>query len=262
MYYFSPMDLLPDIEVIEPYPAIYIKSLDVIVISDLHLGYEGVMAEYHGLFIPRTQFRKELDVITKITEIKKAGTIIITGDLKHEFSETTYIEFKEAKAMFEFLKSRFKRIVVIKGNHDNYLFYVTRKYDTELLESLLLDGFLFIHGDVIPEQKDLEKADVVIMGHEHPAIALFDEVGAKEKIKTFLIGGLNGKKLIVMPALSPLASGTDINLAHNEELLSPVLKELVDIDKLKVVGIDEETGSLYFGELGKLSRGFYSKNTF
>lgn len=183
------MNLLPGIEIIEPYPAIYIESLDAIVISDLHLGYEGVMAEYHGLFIPRTQFRKELDVLTKITEIKKAGTIIITGDLKHEFSETTYIEFKEARAMF-------------------------------------------------------------------------DEVGAKEKIKTFLIGGLNGKKLIVMPALSPLASGTEINLARREELLSPVLKELVDIDKLKVVGIDEETGSLYFGELGKLSRGFYSKSTF
>lgn len=248
------MNLLHGIEIIEPYPALYIKSMDAIVISDLHLGYEGVMAEYHGLFIPRTQFKKELGILKKITESRKAGTIIITGDLKHEFSETTYIEFKEVRAMFEFLKTGFKRIVVIKGNHDNYLFYVTRKYDIELPDSLLLDGFLFIHGDVLPEKKELEKAEVIIMGHEHPAIGLFDEVGAKEKIKTFLVGEVNGKKLIVMPALSPLASGTEINLARREELLSPVLKELVDIDKLKVIGIDEETGSLDFGELGKLRR--------
>lgn len=246
------MNLLHGIEIIEPYPAIYIERLDAIVISDLHLGYEGVMAEYHGLFIPRTQFRKELNILTKITEIKKADTMIITGDLKHEFSETTYIEFKEAKAMFEFLKTGFKRIVVIKGNHDNYLFYGTRKYGIELLDSLLLNSFLFIHGDVIPEQKDLKKADVIIMGHEHPAIALFDEVGAKEKIKVFLIGNLDGKKFIVMPAFSPLAQGTEVNLARREELLSPILKELLDIDKLKVIGIDEETGSLDFGELGKL----------
>lgn len=78
MYYFSPMDLLPDIEVIEPYPAIYIKSLDAIVISDLHLGYEGVMAEYHGLFIPRTQFRKEL---VDIDKLKVVGIDEETGSL-------------------------------------------------------------------------------------------------------------------------------------------------------------------------------------
>ncbi len=89
------MNLLPGIEIIEPYPAIYITSLDTIVISDLHLGYEGVMAEYHGLFIPRTQFKKELNALEKMNEIKKASTIVLTGDIKHEFSETTYIEFKE-----------------------------------------------------------------------------------------------------------------------------------------------------------------------
>jgi putative SbcD/Mre11-related phosphoesterase len=248
------MNLLPGTEIIEPYPALYIESIDTIIISDLHLGYEGVMAEYHGLFIPRTQFRKELAMLGKITEKQKASTLVITGDFKHEFSETTYIEFKEARAMFEFLKTMFKRIVVIKGNHDNYLFYITRKYEIELPDSLSLDSFLFIHGDVIPEQNELEKAEVIVMGHEHPAIALFDEVGAKEKIKAFLIGELNEKKLIVMPALSPLASGTEINLARREDLLSPVLKELVDMDKFKVIGIDEETGSLDFGELGRLRR--------
>lgn len=36
--------------------------------------------------------------------------------------------------------------------------------------------------------------------------------------------------------------------------LSPILKELVYLDDFKVIGIDEETGSLEFGELGKLRR--------
>jgi len=248
------MNLLPGIEIIEPYPALYIESIDTIVISDLHLGYEGVMAEYHGLFIPRTQFRKELGILEKITEVRKASTIVIAGDIKHEFSETTYIEFKEVRALFEFLKTGFKRIVAIKGNHDNYIIYVTRKYDVELHDFLFIDSFLFIHGDVIPEQKDVEKAEVIIMGHEHPAIALFDEVGAKEKMKAFLLGNLNGKKLIVMPALSPLAAGTEINVIARDEMLSPILKERVDIDSFKVIGIDEETGSLEFGMLGDLRR--------
>lgn len=190
--------------------------------------------------------------LTKIIERKKASTIIITGDVKHEFSETTYHEFKEVRDLFEFLKTIYKRIIVIKGNHDNYLFYITRRYGVELYDQLILDSFLFIHGDVIPE--GFGKASIIIMGHEHPAIALFDEVGAKEKINSFLLGDLGKGKILVMPAFSPLAYGTEINLIPREEILSPVLKELVDVDKLWVMGIDEETGCLDFGELGKLRR--------
>lgn len=246
------MKPLSGIEIIQPYPAIYIQAIDSIVISDLHLGYEGVLAEYHGVFLPKTQFRKELEILAVITEIKKANTIVITGDIKHEFSETTYTEFKEVTQLFEFLKNRFKRVVVIKGNHDNYLYYVAKKHDVEIYDVLLLNSILFVHGDRIPEQRYIKEADMIIMGHEHPAITLFDQVGVKEKIKVFLIGNLKDKKIIVMPAFSPLAYGTEINLISEKEILSPILKELVDIDKLRVMGIDEDAGCLEFGELGKL----------
>jgi len=245
------MNILNKIEIIEPYPALYIKELDAIVISDLHLGYEGIMAE-QGILVPKIQFKKEMRVLTKIMEMRKASTIIIAGDVKHEFSETTYHEFKEVRDLFEFLKTRYKRVIVIKGNHDNYLFYITRRYDVELYDQLVLGDFLFIHGDVVPG--DFGRAGIIIMGHEHTAIALFDEVGGKEKIKAFLLGDLGKGKVLVMPAFSPLAYGTEINLIPREEILSPVLKELVDVDKLWVIGIDEETGCLDFGELGKLRR--------
>ncbi len=97
------------------------------------------------------------------------------------------------------------------------------------------DGILFIHGDV--ELPDLENAGMIIMGHEHPAIALFDEIGAKEKIKAFLAGKFGEKELIVLPAFSPLAQGTEINLIPREELLSPLLKDHASMDSLKVIGL-------------------------
>jgi len=246
------MKPIPEIEILEPYPAVYIQAIDAIVISDLHLGYEGVMAEYYGVFLPKTQLRKELEALTKITSFKKASTIVITGDLKHEFSETTYAEFREVTQLFEFLKNRFKRIIVIKGNHDNYLYYVAKKHNVEIYDALLLNNFLFIHGDVIPKQRYVEEADIIFMGHEHPAIALFDQVGVKEKIKAFLIGNLKDKRIVVMPAFSPIAHGSEINLIPVEDMLSPILKKLVDVDKIEIIGIDEDTGCLEFGELGKL----------
>ncbi|MEM3572070.1 MAG: phosphoesterase, partial [Candidatus Bathyarchaeia archaeon] len=88
------MKILENIELIDCFPAIYIESIDSMVIADLHLGYEGIMAE-QGFFIPKVQFKKEMDMLSKIINKKKANRIIINGDIKHEFSETSYHEFIE-----------------------------------------------------------------------------------------------------------------------------------------------------------------------
>lgn len=245
------MKISNKIEIIEPYPAIYIEDLDTLVIADLHLGYEGIMAE-QGMLIPKVQFEKEMQMLSGIIERQKARQIIINGDVKHEFSETTHHEFKEVRDFLSFLKSHFEKVIVVKGNHDNFIFYLTKKYEVELYDELLLKDFLFVHGHKIPKDFDKGKANFVIIGHEHPAIALFDEIGAKERINCFLSGEIKNKKILVMPAFSYLAYGSEVNVIPKEELLSPILRDLVDIDKFKVVGISKETGCLKFTELGKL----------
>jgi len=59
------MNILDKIEIIEPYPALYIQELDAIVVSDLHLGYEGIMAE-QGILVPKIRSRKGLISLNKI----------------------------------------------------------------------------------------------------------------------------------------------------------------------------------------------------
>jgi hypothetical protein len=114
------------IEIIEPYPAIYIPEIDAIAIADLHLGYEGIMAE-QGMLIPKVQFKKEIGMLRKIIEKKQAERIIINGDVKHEFSETSYHEFKEVSDLLEFLEKNFEEVIVIKGNHDNFIARVAKR---------------------------------------------------------------------------------------------------------------------------------------
>lgn len=247
------MKLLKDIEIIEPYPAVYIKDIDSIIIADLHLGYEGIMAE-QGTLIPKVQFKKEMQMLKGIISKKRARQIIIDGDVKHEFSETTYHEFKEVKDLFYFLKSVFDSVILIKGNHDNFIYSLTSKHTIELYDELLLKNFLFIHGHKLPKEFEKKKAKVVIIGHEHPAIALFDEIGAKEKMDCFLFGGMKNKKILVLPAFSYLAQGSEVNIIPREELLSPILKNFVNIDDLRVIGTSEETGSLDFSTLSKLRK--------
>jgi len=241
-----------NIEIIECFPAIYIESIDSIVIADLHLGYEGIMAE-QGIFIPKIQFKKELDMLSKIIKKKKASRIIINGDIKHEFSETSYHEFIEVSDLLNFLKNNFKEIILIKGNHDNYIARVSNRYNVKLYEEFKINEFYFLHGHKIPIDFMRNDVKTIIIAHEHPAIALYDEIGVKEKIDCLLYGDMkDGRKIIVLPAFSYFAQGSDVNILPKEELLSPILREYVDIDELNVIGISEEVGCLIFPKIGEI----------
>ncbi len=241
------MKILEKIEIIKPYLAIYIKDIEAIAIADLHLGYEGIMAE-KGVFIPKTQFKKELATLQKIFKRKKAKRIIINGDIKHEFSETSYHEFREVRDLLEFLKKKCEEVMLVKGNHDNYINSLANRLGVAVYDELEIGDYHFSHGHRTPEKS---KAKCLIIAHEHPAIALYDEVGGREKINCLLYGSDRNKKIVVLPAFSTLAMGSDVNIVPKQELLSPVLRE-IDVDMLKVIGISEETGCLDFHELGKL----------
>lgn len=243
------MKIFNSIELIEPYPAIYIEELDLISIADLHLGYEGILAE-QGIFMPKVQYKKILNDVRKISELKKASKILINGDIKHEFSETSYHEFKELVDFFYYLNNNFKKIILIKGNHDNFIYRLTEKYGIELYDELACKDYLFIHGHRERELAQV-KEKVIVLAHEHPAVALYSELGVKEKLKCFLYGKVKDKKVIVLPAVSYFAEGSSVNIIPQQELLSPILKNL-GIDNLRAVGIVEHDKYLEFPELWKL----------
>jgi metallophosphoesterase superfamily enzyme len=59
----------------------------------------------------------------------------------------------------------------------------------------------------------------------------------------------DGRKIICMPAFSPLASGVTVNAIEKRELLSPILREDVELENLVPIAIDKEVGVLKFPEL-------------
>ncbi len=239
-------------ELVAPYPAIYIPEIDTLVISDLHLGYEGVMAEEAGLMIPKTQFKKEMNALREIEKRIKARRIVLNGDIKHEFSSTSYHESREVSDMLEYLQQEYEEVIIVKGNHDNFIARITSRYRVKLVEEFLDGRYYFVHGHEIPDGF-ASKGEVVIIGHEHPAIALYDDVGAKEKIPCILYGDmLDGRKIIVLPAFSILAQGSEVNMIPREELLSPILRQYVDVDSLNVTSVGPDVGCVAFPKLGLL----------
>lgn len=239
-------------ELIEPFPAIYLPEIDTVAVSDLHLGYEGVMAEEVGQMIPKNQFRKERQMLEEIARRVSARRIVLNGDLKHEFSSTSYHESRELSEMLGYLQREYEEVIVVRGNHDNYIARVTSRFRVKLVDEFLLGKYYFLHGHEVPEDFS-GKGEVVIIGHEHPAVVLFDEVGVREKIHCLLYGKmLDGRSIIVLPPFSIFSQGSEVNVIPREELLSPILREYVDVDELEVIAVSPGAGCFKLPKLGVL----------
>ncbi|PSG99456.1 MAG: hypothetical protein BRC29_05050 [Nanohaloarchaea archaeon SW_7_43_1] len=240
-------------QIVDSLPAIYDERTDLLVISDLHLGLEKTMTA-KGNYIPQNQLDMMKEDIKKAKDEEGAERILINGDLKNQF-KTSYSENEEIKELLNFLAFNFEEIIVVKGNHDTFMDSALKDNGIEMKEYHLEDGILFVHGDRELEDigvEDEKSVDAVVIGHEHPAITLKDDIGVKEKIPALLHGNLNEeRKLVVLPAFSRIANGTSVNEVPKRELLSPVLKNS-DKNGMKAVGISREAGLLKFPEISKL----------
>jgi uncharacterized protein len=225
---------------------LYLSEYKTFIISDVHLGYEESLNR-KGILIPRNNYddlilrlEKSIEKILKTDVIK---TIILNGDVIHEFGKISRREKDLAHKFIAFL-SKYGKIIFIEGNHDKMLKYVLEKY-VEMKDSMILDKILIIHGDKIPSMTSLKNINTIIIGHEHSAINI--GMGLRtEKYKCFLKGQYNRKNLIVMPSCNLFIEGTDV---LRERLLSPFLKK-VNLKNFEAYVIEDKIYD--FGKLKNL----------
>lgn len=229
------MLLNDDVELLDGMPVIFIKSIDSLVIADPHLGYEGVMAK-KGVLIPKVNLKHICTILEKAIKVTKAKTLIVDGDIKNEFSMVDEEEFNELYDFINFAKERGVSLVLIKGNHDNFVERYRDPFKLKIHgQEANIGGYLFFHGEELPSGMN-NKTKMLIMGHEHPAIAIFNEVGKKEKLRCFLSGKFEGKDILVLPAINYFASGTEINAVPKDELLAPIFEKL-SVDNMHAIAI-------------------------
>ncbi len=241
------MRLTDDVELLDGLPVAFIKSLDAIVVADLHLGYEGVMAK-QGLFLPKVNLKKIFTIIKNAINKTQAKTIIVNGDIKNEFSKVDEEEFNELFDFINFVKQLDVSLILIKGNHDNFVDRYKDPFKLKIYQQeAKLGDYLFFHGEELPN--DLSSGvKMLIMGHEHPAIGIFNKAGKREKLRCFLFGTFENKSILVLPAMNYFASGTDINMTNKSDLLSPVFKRM-NVDEMRAIatgyGSTMDFGTIY-----------------
>ncbi len=223
------MMLGKDVELIDGEPIAYIRSICALVLSDMHLGFESYNAG-KGILVPKVNLRSIKKIVEKALEGRSVSKIIITGDIKNDFSTVEIEEIKEIEEFAAFAESKGLEVVLVKGNHDNFIDKYKNRLGIKIHgRSFQEGGYLFFHGDTVPAiRKGLK---MMVMGHEHPAISIISGSGRKESVRCFLEGRYKGVKLLVMPAASYFAGLSSVTYG---EMLSPVFRK-VDVGNMRAI---------------------------
>lgn len=226
---------------------LYFKKEKILALSDFHLGYEAELRK-KGIFIPSYQFADTRKRLEKIFEVlkqknKKIKTIVITGDLRHEFGAVSRQEYFDVKEILDFMKKNSKKVVLLKGNHETMHNYIKKLVPVK--NYFLVKKIAFLHGDKIPTDEKVLSRKIFVIGHEHPAIKLADAVSS-EKVKCFMKGKWKNRLLLVLPSFNLITEGTNV---LSEKLLSPFLKNINDFE---VFVVPEQNKALNFGRIRNL----------
>ena len=205
------------------------------IVADLHIGLEKELVE-EGVFFPSTQFNEMKQNLEELIGDFAIEKLIFAGDFKQNFSDASRQEWNETKKLIAFLSEKLVKIVFVRGNHDNYLKTIISRDNVAFNDDYFALGDIAVahgHRDIVP----LYAFRTIVVGHEHPAIFLKDDLGLGVKLPCFLYK--KGKpNIIVLPAFSPLVEGVDVLSISSKDFLSPVLRRF-DIGDFIPVAVEE-----------------------
>ncbi|AHC51603.1 phosphoesterase [Sulfolobus acidocaldarius SUSAZ] len=245
------ISIFNDIYIAEDLPVLYIKPLNAVVLSDVHIGFEQEMAN-KGIYIPKVQKKRFLTIYRKALDYFKTNKLIINGDFKHTFNKITKQERDELTEILTELNENKIEVKIVKGNHDNYISAVTEKFsNVELVEDINVNDISIFHGHKRIDVQENENK-VYIIGHEHPRLSIKDRLGFARKLQCFLKVPLrNNSTVIVLPATGTYQSGNDVTLSHST-YMSHIMREHSILEKARPYVIVEGQGIMEFPELGLL----------
>ena len=100
------------IKFIKDLPLAFIEKRKILVVSELHLGFEYELAK-SGIIIP-SQAEKFARIIKRVQKKVGAKKLVVIGDVKHTVPGISSKEMSEIPKFFSY----FKNVFVVKGNHD------------------------------------------------------------------------------------------------------------------------------------------------
>jgi len=243
------LEVVKGVVLLRGVPAVYLRKENAIVVADIHLGYEESMAR-QGVFLPRMQARKALRILREARRVTGATKLFVDGDIKHEFGRLLKSEKLEvARLLKGVFDAGYREVVVVRGNHDNYIRPVIESLGGEMAEDLSLGEITLTHG----HKKISEAPGLIVIGHEHPSVSLSIS-GVKARFPAFLLVPLvdSESTVLVLPALGAYQTGNPVGL-DRRAYLSPLIREKGDVGEAVPIIVDETEGLMPLPKLSLLA---------
>ena len=180
---------------VQPYPALVVRSKNqrVLVIADLHIGWEVALAQ-EGVYIP-SQTPKILNKLQKIVKMIKPTRLIFLGDVKHTVAKVELREWQDIPSLFETLEKSVPNIQVVPGNHDGNLEPLLPETVNILPATGVKIGNVgLFHGHAWPTP-ELLGCRTLVMGHIHPTVAFRDPFGYRTTAQVWVKTPCNKTRL-------------------------------------------------------------------
>jgi hypothetical protein len=200
----------------------------VVVIGDLHIGWEVTLAQ-QGIHIP-SQTGKMLSRLRVIIQSEKPTRLLILGDVKHSVTAAELEEWRDVPEFFEALLKLVPSIQVILGNHDGNLEPLTPS-QVQLIPPTgiaLWKKFGLFHGHAWPSPEILG-CETLIMGHLHPAVTLRDALGYRLTRPAWVMASCDPAKLVpgVLKAAGVHGKGDPEKVLFEKFGVKPIAKKCV-----------------------------------
>ena len=272
------------IRLLTPWPAMLVDGEErLLLAADFHLGIEYELAKM-GINIPY-QTDRFLEELLALVREHQPDRLLLLGDIKHGVPITSFQEKREIPLFFSALQEEVDRIDVIRGNHDgNIQNLVPEEIEIHPSRGLILGSdfkVAALHGHAWPYPR-LLSADLMVMGHNHPAVQLNIPLGVRRTRRVGVRGrGDSGRcaedvlaqagvktegdpleefserfeteakvgKVVIMPTFNDLMGGLPVNVETPKSLLGPLFRTgAIEVEDFDVYLLD---GS-FLGQVGFL----------
>ncbi len=213
-----------------------LKAGNTLALADLHIGYERDLYK-KGVRIP-SNTPDMVKRVSKILELQEVEILMIIGDLKHNIPQSSWQEYEEIPKAIEKWLKLVDEIHLVPGNHDGGIEkYLPSDVIIHPSKGTVIGGVGYIHGHALPSDEVLQ-SDMIVMGHDHPAITLTDSLGTTRKehcwVRVKFESEMGTGEAVIVPNFNTLLGGTSINTDGH---LSPFFRH-VFVKKEKIYLLD------------------------
>jgi len=189
--------------------AVWLATTRTLAVADLHLGYAWAHRA-QGQMLPIGAEEKTLARLRDLVRDYEPEELVLLGDIVHRAVRVKpFVD--ELCALIAELSTR-TTLRLVLGNHDRHLqaLLLDSGITTMTTREHLAGTHTLLHGDctdaAAAETLFAQCTGRVIIGHEHPAVSVSDGVATSVRCPCFLVG----EKLLVLPAFSTWAAGTEV----------------------------------------------------